>query len=298
MLHIRKIFSAFLLAVIIVSPRPSHAALIRTYDLDSLCYKSTDVVVATLVRQRPAGQLNGNYDWGAKVVASIEGQYRPGDIIMPVSIDLLSPPPFGPRCILFVARHPSFFQQPTWTETVTFLYTDTQNHVRRYYQWGDPGGQEAEGYFPPGIPRTDATSDERNYPTFANELKIIKGKWTEVDKLRPLLSHDPRPEDVSVLLDLLRHRPDYDKVPFQFQVLTDGIAEAICSRLADLNDPSIALDALSIKQGRDAGVALEFEPFRSPASLAYAQSVAQDMRQPEARRKAAAEVLRLNTAKL
>ena len=292
--YFRQLLFLPVLALFALLPRPVHAALIRTYDLESLCYKSTDVVEATFVRQK---QADGNYEWVAVVVDSIAGGYRPGDVIMPVSIGLLSPPPFGPCVIVFIARHPSYGpQRQDWAQVVDTLYTDRKNHVRRYYQWNNPGGQEAEGYSPPGIP--DAGDSEANYLTLVVERPLIAAKWAEVDKLRPLLSHDPRPEDVPALLALLRHRPDYRPSRFAFRALTDGIAEEICSRLAALKDPAVALDALSIKQGEEVGWILKSEPFETPQDLAYAQTVAADVHEPASRRTAAAEVLRYHAPRL
>lgn len=324
MLRFRKLFVFPLLAFLAFLPCPGFAALIYTYDLDSLCYMSTDVVEATLLRRHTSGQEEWKDTFTATVAASIAGQYHVGDKIGLLDLTLYDPAASGQRCILFIARKQFYIHlQPSEViapEVTDMLLIDRRHHVRRYFQWMNPGGLLAEGFspFPPIhlelVPKHKRSHDahwrktvtlvsgtgpeddssEQSYPADTKECEIIALKWAAINQLRPLLSHDPHAADVSALLDLLRHRPgDRPRYSPEF---SDSIALTICSRLADLNDPAAALDALSTQQGEKAGwlSGLETEPFETAASLAYARSVAQDTRQPKARRAAAAEVLRYN----
>lgn len=279
MLHFCKFFLVLLFATIALLPRPSSAASIPTCDLDSLCYMSTDVVEANFVWQRPPGQPKGNYVWEAVVVDPIEGQYHAGDVIGSADFGLYKPPPLGPRTILFVARKQFYVHwYPSETvapQVVGILYTDSHNHIRRYFQWGDPGGLVAEGYMPQGVPEQNGLP-EQHYPTLAEERATIASKWTAIDRLRPLLSHDPRPADVPALLDLLRHRPMPAGNRFGSHALEDGLATVICARLADLDNPSLAIDVMSMNNvGEETAFlsGLETESFRTPASLGYAHSI-------------------------
>jgi hypothetical protein len=97
---INTIASIILVTLALCVARSCTAALIQTYDLDTLCYMSSDVVVATITRDHVAGQQPWQDRFTATVVDPIEGQYHAGD----------------------------------------------KQHVRRYYQYMDPGGLLAQGY--------------------------------------------------------------------------------------------------------------------------------------------------------
>ena len=303
MLRVQKILPLVLVALLVTAPLPSHAALIPTYDVDSLCYMSTDVVEAALNWHQEAGQSLWQHTISATVLDSIAGQYHPGDVIPALKVDSRDPAVIGRHCIVFISRRRfTFYLQPSEAiapSVTDVLLVDRRGHVRRYFQWGDPGGFVAEGFTPPGDAEDD--SAEQSYPTLAQERKIIAARWSAVDRLRPLLSHDPRPEDVPVLLSLLRERQHprefHSKTHFLNNVLSDIIAKTICSRLVDNGDPSVALDALSLTLDSGAGIgsSLFYTPFRTASGMAYARSVVQDRNEPAARRDAAAEVIRRNS---
>jgi len=253
MLRCHKFLLLLLLLTIAALPCPCRAATIRTYDLDSLCFMSTDVVEATLVWHHVPGQKLWQDTLLATVDRSIAGQYQVGDQIAKLDFGMYSPAMSQQRCILFIVRKQFTFQlQPSETiapHLTDMLLIDAHENVRRYFQLMNPGGLLAQGYFRSGGMYgavIEYYTKGQTYPTLAEERKIIASKWAAIYQLRPLLSHDPRPEDVPVLLELLRER-QLPNNPLEWNKPQDGLAETICSRLADLNDPAVALDAMAIE---------------------------------------------------
>ena len=314
MLRFLKLFLLPLLAALVLLPRTCYAFPTPTYDLESLCLVSTDVVEAALIRHHTAGQPEWKDTFTATVTKTLEGDYKVGDQIEALSLEGFDPARTGQRCILFIARKEFRFDAepslPIAPRVTDMLLIDSHNRVRRYFQQMNPGGLVAQGYIDSiledtatkkdGVvtlqmgPRQEEDAGEHAYPSLEAERIIIATNWVAIDRLKPVLSHNMHSDDAPVLLNLLRRRPTPDEL--HIPVLSDNIAAVICFRLASLKNPAIALDALSLKQGEEVGwrSGLQTVPFETPSSLAYAQAVAQDPRQPEARRAAAAEVIRMN----
>lgn len=311
-MRVMKIVPLVLAALLIAAP--THAALIRAYDLDTLCFMSTDVVEARLIQHHQPNQKQWDGTFTATVLSTLAGKYKAGDQINSLDVELYNPVRAGQRCLLFIARKQFYFAylQPPEAippQVTDMFLIDTQNRVRRYFQWSNPGGLLAEGYsiswvFPninsakpvAGVEKTtNSDSRERTYPTFAEERQIVASKWAAVDKLRPLLSHEPRREDAPILLTLLRERRNHREHSVGGQALEDGIAQTICTRLADLRDPSVALDALCLTDEETAFLSgLDDIPFDTDKGMAYARSVRRNVQESAARRAAAAKVIRAN----
>ncbi len=188
---------AFLLCLIFAFlPLPVFAAPIPRYDLESLCYMSTDVVEATLTRTHISGLQEPEYQFTATVTSSIIGKYHPGDKIDALSLSLYSPNASGQRCLLFITRKQfQFYALPSETiapEAVDMLLIDSRRRVQRYDQFSNPGGLAAENN--PKAPTLDA------------ERLAIAAKWAAVDRLRPLLSHPLRREDIPSFQALIQAR--------------------------------------------------------------------------------------------
>ena len=231
----RRFFLA-LLAVFAFLPRPSFAALIPRYDLESLCYLSTDVVEASLdgYKTNPAA-VSGM----ATVTASLIGRYHAGDEVAISGLDLYTPARPGQRCLLFIARRQfTFDAQPPKTigqRVVDMLFIDKYNRVQRYFQTSNPGGLLAEDYPLPGSNAfvLNAYVLDKKCPTLAAERSAIAAEWAKVDRIRPLLSHLPLPKDVPALQALVRERRQ-PSIPRQ-QNIVCKIAE---ERLAELHIPA------------------------------------------------------------
>lgn len=207
-------------------PRPTCAFPLPTYDLESLCYLSTDVVEVTLTRHHVAGQEERKDVFTATVVASIVGKHISGEQIGPfdpAELYWYSLATTSQHCILFLAPHaqpsarPAPPSSPYYKDSVEdILLIDRQDRVRRYYQQSDPTEdiKKAEGYvifFYDGEPNhhlhfAEDDTKERSYPTLISERSAIVAKWAEVNRLRPLLGHPPRLEDVPGLQALVSER--------------------------------------------------------------------------------------------
>ena len=182
------------LALFALLPRPAHAALTPRYDLESLCYMSTDVVEATLTRYPVAGLQEDRFT--ATVISSITGKSHPGDKISDLNLSRYDPHANGQRCILFIAlKQFQFYVSPSQAcppEAVDMLLIDSHNRVQRYYQVQNPGGLTA--------------ANSVQAPALRAERSAIAAKWAAVDRLRPLLSHPLRREDIPAFEALIKAR--------------------------------------------------------------------------------------------
>lgn len=206
----RQLFSLLIFISAIFLSLPVHAAFIPRYDLESLCYMSTDVVEATIVRHHVAGHQEWDDRFTATVVRPIAGQYKSGDKIDALDLTLYNPNASGQRCILFLTcKAFQFYVQPSKTippRAVDMLLVDRHDRVWRYYQWSNPGGLTA-AFGPLSSKQVASAADlERHLPMFAAERTAIAAKWLAVDRLRPLLSRPPRREDVPALQVLVQKR--------------------------------------------------------------------------------------------
>ncbi len=235
----RKLLILPLLAAFALLPRPGFAALISRFDLESLCYVSTDAVEATLVRHHAAGHQEWEDRFTATVVSAIAGQYKPGDKIGPLDLYLYAPNADGQRCILFITRKEIQFDtlspKRIPPKAVDMLLIDSRNQVWRYYQWSNPGGlTAADGSLGGRQGQFSAASPETHGPALAAERAIIAAKWAAVDHLRPLLARKPARADVPALQALVRTR----RCPSGpgLQNLIVGLAEERLARLyAEVN---------------------------------------------------------------
>ena len=244
----RTIFLLISLLVFTSLPFPCSAHETVTYDVDSLCYMSSDVVEATLTRCRRAGEEAWKDIVTATVTRTLEGSYKSGDQIVGTSLLGFFPARTGQRCILFIARKdfysdrgPSF---PVAPGLLDMLLIDGRGHVRRYCQFCNPGPQLAEDYTVgalsdlerdpnAAVPAPEVGSDaaEKAYPMLEAECLIIRATWTKMEKLRSLLARPPRPEDVLVLQAIAWERYHTSRPGLQKDIV-GGIAQ---QRLAELH---------------------------------------------------------------
>lgn len=236
MLRFRKLLFLPMLAVLVFLTRPCSAALIPRYDLESLCYLSTDVVEAAIVRHHAAGHPEWEDRFTATVVSALAGKYKPGDKIGSLDLTLYNPNANGQRCLLFLARRDPFSPAPPKSilpHPVDLLLIDGHDRVRRYSQLDNPGGLDAEGYEPDSSQDQLSPGDlaaQARFPTLAAERGVIKARWAAADRLRPLLTRTPTRGDVPALQALVRARR-FPSGP-GLQNVVRGVAE---ERLAELH---------------------------------------------------------------
>ena len=102
-----KLLLPLFLAVIASGTYPCCAVNIYVapkYNLDSLCYISTDVVEASLVQHPGAGNFAED-TFTATVLSTLSGDYKPSDKIGLSYNQIVLPPQHScSLCILFIAR--------------------------------------------------------------------------------------------------------------------------------------------------------------------------------------------------
>ncbi len=184
---------------------PCRAKLLPTYDLATLCFQSTAVVEARIVRHHLSGQEEWKDTFTATVTSPLEGGFHAGDPIFGLDLSLYDPARTGQRCLLFLARDTPASAEPP--RVVSMLLVDSRSRVRRYYQESNPGGLVAEGFrlvpiAPPSHIKVtrrhghlvysyqendgyvEDDSAEPRYPALADERALILTKWTAAKKLK------------------------------------------------------------------------------------------------------------------
>ena len=227
------IFLFVLIFFLVALPQTSDAALGYTasrYNINSLCYISTDVVEVSLARHQAANRFAED-TFTATVLETLGGDYKVGDTIeLPYP---QVPLPLYPcsLCILFIARkqfQPNFQDGKAIPPQVNeVMPVDVLNHVHRYSQWWSL--LSVAGSKPEDDP------DEQRYPQLKDECRTIKSRWAAVNQVRPLLSLPFRQQDVPAVQKLrLQRQPFLTANPNS----DDLIEEVIHAQLADLRDPA------------------------------------------------------------
>jgi len=156
----------FALAFALLLPITAVAMDLVHYDLDSLVYSSTDIVVADLSKD-----AQGKFT--ATVAETLYGSLRPGqklDSLTPF-LTFFQPLNDGQKVILFLDGRPhqyDFFHQdaarsPYAVPPSGVYLIDEYRHVHQYFQQNNPGPYVAQGYmfFP-----------ERKAPTEKEDLEL------------------------------------------------------------------------------------------------------------------------------
>ncbi len=172
----RRLFVLLLLALIAFLESSVHAALIFRYDLQSVCFMSTDIVEATLVRSHQPGKTEWNDTYTATVLSSLEGKHKAGDQIKKLHMQLYSPDQISRHCILFLAPaghlDRSQISKTSSPAVVDMMLIDNKGFVHRYCQQSDPG-----------LLVTDY-SPSHSHPALAAERTLIMSKWATAKKLK------------------------------------------------------------------------------------------------------------------
>lgn len=181
------------------------------YDLDSLVYLSTDIVVA-IVSQSP------EHGFSAVVTETIYGSLRPGDRVEQLSpfLSFFEPMQDGMRVILFLDRRPHQYDF-LHSEAAKALFAvppsgiyliDEYGHVHEYYQQNNPGPYVAEGYSFFITKSVPSKEQDLALPTLDEKRAMIRASLKSVQTMRPLLDKSATHDDVPALFALLDRRAD------------------------------------------------------------------------------------------
>jgi len=212
------------------------------YDLDSLVYLSTDIILADLSKDTRG-------DFTATVTEALYGSLHPGeklDALTPF-LTFFQPLNAGQKVILFLDRRPrqyDFFHQdaaksPFAVPPSGIYLIDEYGHVHEYFQQNNPGPYVAQGYmfFPEHTVPTK--KDDLALPALDEVKARIAATVKSVIPIRTFLDQPTRAADVPALMKLLTSRPRF---PETCEVaMPDAIASHIVEKIRSLNDPELLL---------------------------------------------------------
>lgn len=233
--------SVFALAVVLL-PESGVALDMPHYNLDSLTYMSTDIVVADI-------SIRKERTFTATVIQSLYGNIPEGERLETLSdfLQFFCPMEDRQRIILFLDRRPhqiSFLfpeaaKSPFVVPPSGVYLIDEYQHVHEYYQQNNPGPYEAQGYHC-FVGRSNPTKEQDlDLPSFAEMQVRISESLEKVQPFRRLLDKSATRDDVPRLLTLRKSRPSFGDLCANGQ--KDAILERISSQLRSLNDPELLL---------------------------------------------------------
>jgi len=185
---------------------PAQAMNMPHYDVNSLVYMSTDVVVAKLSENTQQG-------FTATVIETLYGSLHPGDRVEQLSpfLTFFKPMEDGMRVVLFLDRRPrqyDFFHQdaaksPFAVPPSGVYLIDEYDHVHEYFQINNPGPYAAQDYSFFLEKRVPTKEQDLALPTLATTKDQISAAIKSVEPVRPLLNKAAVREDVPVLMHLI-----------------------------------------------------------------------------------------------
>jgi hypothetical protein len=196
-MHHAKLLRGVVLVVgVLILPLAAPAVNLPHYDLDSLAYMSTDIVIATL-------SVGSQRQFTATVADILYGNLKSGDRLETLSQIFGSYLPMenGQRVILFLdrrPRRPDFFNPEGVAVLFSGVYLiDAYEHVHQYYQESNPGGYAAEGYRFFLGKLVPAKEQDLALPTLADVTSRIAASLKSVQPLRPLLDKAATRDDAT-----------------------------------------------------------------------------------------------------
>ena len=265
---------ALLTSVLLLASGSAEAAILFSYDLDSLVYLSTDIVEGTLVGPDERPVRNPDL---VEISAVYKGELSPGSRIpirgipfcqMPAGGEFgeLSLLESGMRVILFLQPVDREFDRSAPRDAVKLVWSGVKvlrdGRVLGFSQhYGNPG---------PYVLETPQAFKGHTFPPVEEFRRQLAGSLDAMDALRERLESDAVPEDVPWLMELLQTRRS-DRVPFTRPILfgrRDHIAELICSRLASLHMPEVLEQGLRLDLWYDCRWILA-EGFGTPAGREF-----------------------------
>src|SRR5262249_40303812 len=141
-INMPRVWPAVAAFVTVFLPRLLTAMNLPHYDIDSLAYMSTDIVVTTL-------SVDSQKRMTASVTDVLFGGLKPGDVLDKLSLFLsfFQPMDDGQKMILFLDRRPrkqglfdpGSSKSPFAVVPSGVYLIDKYGHVHEYYQWNNPG---------------------------------------------------------------------------------------------------------------------------------------------------------------
>jgi len=242
----RSAILALLLGLVILHPVADAMDLLH-YDLDSLAYMSTDIVIATL-------SVDSKRRFTAAITESLYGTLRPGDTLDTLSdfLGFFQPMENGQRAILFLDRrsHPASFLYPEASKSPFAVppsgvyMIDAYEHVHEYYQQSNPGPYIAEGYQFFLDKKVPTKEDDLALPALRDVRGRIAASLKSVQTIRPLLDKTAGPADVPALIALLGAKSKARKA-CGLQ-MADALVERLGYQLRSLNDAETSLRSYSL----------------------------------------------------
>jgi hypothetical protein len=227
---------------------------LQHYDLDSLAYFSTNIVIAQV-------SIDGKASISATVLQTLSGSLKPGDPITdlyPFLGPFFTPLPDKARVVLFLddrPRPPTIFSDANRAKYAVppsgVYLIDQYDHVHEYFQWDNPGPYIAEGFgHGPLEPVKSPTREEDlKYPTLDDVKAHIAAAVARVAPVRAMLDKTTTREEIPSLLHLvdLTSQDASDCDLREAAAITERAAEKIRA----LDEPELLLRADALAGGRD-----------------------------------------------
>lgn len=238
------------MTILLAALLPMASAMnLQHYDIDSLVFFSTDIVIARIAS-------DGKADISATVIETLSGTLKPGDRITDLNPFLgpfFKPLPDGAKVVLFLDSRPrarSFFSDANRAKYAVppsgVYLIDPYDHVHEYYQLNNPGSYVAQGYrvgFPQ--PAHEPTQQEDlKYPSLADVKARIATAVARVAPVRAHLDQPTTPADISFLLHLV-DVASQDASDCDLR-LAPAIAQRAMEKIRALHDPEVLLRAVTL----------------------------------------------------
>ena len=238
------------LVILLAVVAPVGARMLYVYDLDSLCFLSTDVFEGEVVRRYEAHNLEL---LDVKLTAVHKGALKPGGTVV-VAADVYRKPkpaePFnttvldrGDRLIVFASRGKFSFQPAVPDDAVIYLPSAggvrliVAGQVFAFAQADNPG---------PYVARPVEAA--KGKPLTVEALRDqVRDAVQRTDRLAAELEERKGPDDAPWLLDLLAQRAKSrgERWPDEWG-RRDYLAELVAVRLANFHDPETLARALPL----------------------------------------------------
>ena len=233
---------------------------LRHYDVVSLAYLSTDIVIAQITE-------DSQHRFSATVVSSLYGPLHPGDRIDALTpfLGFFRPMENGFTVVLFLDRRPRQYdflhseatKSPYAIPPSGVYLIDAYQHVHEYHQQNNPGPYVADGYS--YFPDKSVPTKEQDLalPSLEEMTARIAAAIQSVEPVRAILDGTATRDDIPTLMRLV------DTAPVNRQDCRVRQASAITERalhqIRTLNDPELLLRAYSVAQaGKPDGWYLDF----------------------------------------
>ena len=233
--------------VTLLLPVTALAMSLLHYELDSLVYLSTDIVVAHISKD-----AQGKFT--ATVIEPLYGSLQPGarlDTLTPF-LAFYQPLKDGQQVVLFLDGRPhqyDFFHQDAAKSPFAVLPSgvyliDEYQHVHEYFQPNNPGPYVAQGYMFFVEKKEPTEKDDLALPSLDEVKTRIVATVKSVQPIRAFLEKPVTRGDIPGLMQLLASRPRYFET-CQLQA-TDTIGARVVEKLQSFNDPELRLKVWSL----------------------------------------------------